>query len=128
MSIYKSKAALCCLFVIVILLSGCAVKDNRMYHWGSYENVIYAHHLKADETPPQLQIETLTMEIDKASANGKPVAPGIYAHLGMLYASIGDLSSAIDALEREKQAFPESAVLIDGLLNRVKSNNVQTSH
>ncbi len=107
----------------VLLMSGCAVKDKRTYYWGQYENVVYGHHLKADEFSAHVQIKTLTKDIEKAQAIGKPVAPGVYAHLGMLYASIGNLDSAIDSLNAEKKHFPESSILIDGLTSSLKSNN-----
>lgn len=122
MSAFNSTNCLKTFLVITaLLLSGCTAKDNRMYYWGNYESMVYAHHLQADEVSLQLQIETLTQDIDKAAASGKPVAPGIYAHLGMLYASIGDLNSAVDALNREKQSFPESNVLIDGFIQRINA-------
>lgn len=109
------------LVVTGLLLSGCTVKDTRMYYWGNYERMLYAHHLKSEEVSSLQEIEILTQDIDKALASGKPVAPGIHAHLGMLYASMGDLDAAVDALNREKQSFPESRVLIDGFIQRISN-------
>ncbi len=110
------------MLAILLLASGCAVKDKRTYYWGQYENIVYGHHLKTDEFSAHTQIETLSKDIEQAQASGKPVAPGVYAHLGMLYASIGNIDSALDSLNAEKKHFPESHILIDGLTSRLKAN------
>ena len=52
----------------------------------------------------------------KASEDGKMVAPGIHAHLGMLYFEAGNASDGIKHFEIEKQLYPESTQYIDFLM------------
>jgi hypothetical protein len=121
---FQNKFILASVLVSTVL-GGCATNNTEQYYWGNYEAVIYGHHLKQDEFPIQRQIDILTKDIELASASGKPVAPGVYAHLGMLYGALGDLSAALKALEMEKQLYPDSTVLIQGLENRL--NQVDTN-
>lgn len=109
--------ALCC----ALLFSGCAAKSK--YYWGNYETVIYNNHITPEKATADVQIEQLNSDIQRAQDKGKLVPPGLYAHLGTMYASTGNNALAIEALEHEKQAFPESAVMVDGMINRLKKNN-----
>ena len=106
------------LIVCVIAgINGCASKPT-LYHWGSYEDMLYKMYVKPSKATPLIQIGKITEDIHKANAKQYKVAPGIYAHLGMLYAQIGDAPAAISALKMEKKLFPESTVMIDGLISR----------
>jgi len=103
--------------LLAILLSGC-VSTNQQYHWGEYEALVYKTHIEPGEVPPLVQIEKLQTDIQKAEASNKPVLPGLYAHLGLMYAATGDRALALASLEKEKELFPESAVFINGLIER----------
>jgi len=67
-----------------------------------------------------LQILQLNEDIEMAESSGKPVPPGVYAHLGFMYAIEGSVTASNDAFSEEKIRFPESAVFIDGMMDRVK--------
>jgi hypothetical protein len=99
------------------LVTACTTSQD-MYYWGNYERSLYESYVKAGEVDPVKQIETLNADIEQAANNGKPVPPGVYAHLGMIYASVGQLDAAVAALNAEKALFPESRVLIDGMIAR----------
>ncbi len=99
-----------------LLAAGCAPKNTSLYHWGNYENVVHDMYLKPGEAPAQTQIDKITQDIQESQAQGKRVAPGLYAHLGMMYAAEGQAAQAQEALLKEKQLYPESTVLIDTLL------------
>ena len=106
------------LIVCVIAgINGCASKPT-LYHWGSYEDMLYNMYVKPSKATPLIQIRLIIEDFHKANAKQFKVAPGIYAHLGMLYAQIGDKPAAISALKMEKKLFPESTVMIDGLISR----------
>ncbi len=105
-------------FVGVLLLSGCA--NQEMYYWGSYESIVRQSYVEPGSMDAQTQIETLTSDLQQAEANGKKVPPGIYAHLGVLYAEQGKHSHSKEALVQEKILFPEASILVDGMLNRAK--------
>jgi len=103
--------------VIAILASGCQSTKTK-YHWGHYEDLIYKSYVAPDEATANIQIEKLNEDIDLAKAKGKDVPPGLYAHLGVIYTSQGNNDLALAAFNHEKSLFPESATLIDGMIER----------
>jgi len=102
----------------VLLLAGCANTAKPLYAWGQYETLVYQFHNEQGSVEPQAQIEALQHDIAKAEAKNMKVGPGIFAHLGMLYSSVGEADKAKAALEQEQTLFPESATFINGLLQR----------
>jgi hypothetical protein len=106
------------LIMTVLLVAGCANNDKQIYAWGQYEDLIYDFHNGEGAVEPQKQIELLQEAIASASVKNKKVAPGIYAHLGMLYSSVGENDKARVALEQERALFPEAEVFINGMLKR----------
>lgn len=103
--------------ISVLFITGC-VSNNTQYYWGQYETVIYKNHIKPEEVPPITQIEILEADIAKANTSNKPVPPGVYAHLGLMYAAAGNKELAIASLNKEKELFPESTAFVDGLIER----------
>jgi hypothetical protein len=67
-------------------------------------------------------VQLLSQEVDRASAEGRRVAPGIHAHLGYLYYMAGNSGAAVAQFNAEKAAYPESATFIDGMLTRMKAS------
>ena len=80
-------------------------------------------YTEAGTAEPNIQIERLEADIIEANAYGLKVSPGLYAHLGFMYASIGNTDLAIDAFTQEKTLFPESAKFIDGMMSRAFKGN-----
>ena len=104
---------------LVLLLGGCA-NNQTMYHWGNYENLVYEMYKNPGKATPDQQLNTLRKDIEIAASKGKAVPPGVYAHMGMLYASIGDSEQAKQSLNEELAHYPESAIFLDGMLNRLE--------
>lgn len=104
--------------VAAVVLSGCAATGQ--YDWGTYEASIERMYLGPDRFDLGGEIERLTAEVEKSTSNQRNVPPGKYAHLGYLYYLAGDKAGAARYLEAEKRAFPESAVLVDGMLERME--------
>lgn len=100
------------------LVAGCAKPPQEHYHWGQYEALILGMYTEPGSADPLTQIEKLTADIQQAEADGKPTPPGIYAHLGMMYAENGDIARAEEAFLEERNRFPEAAVFIDGMMHR----------
>lgn len=96
-----------------------------LYAWGRYENLIYEMYLKPGQADPVTQTAKLTEDIDKAGAEGKPVPPGVHAHLGYLYYQQGNASGARQEFQIEKTLFPESAAFVDGVLQRLNQRTSQ---
>jgi hypothetical protein len=94
---------------------------KSIYHWQSYEESAYHLLEDPDRTDLVEDIRNLSGEIEKDLVEGRPIAPGVHAHLGYLYYLSGNPDSAKIEFEAEKAAYPESAVFIDGVLRRMKS-------
>ena len=101
-----------------LLLAGCA--SNNRYYWGNYEDLIYTQYQEPGKATPEYQIEKMQADIQKAKSKNKPLPPGFYAHLGYQYLQIGRTSEARKSFETEKRQFPESTVLMDRFLNKLK--------
>jgi hypothetical protein len=107
------------LFFLVLLSAICFVActsaPGPLYSWGNYENKVYAY-LQGES--PVAQISALQDDLLKIERAGKKAPPGYYAHLGMLYAEVGERGQAISCFMEEKARFPEAAVFMDYLLAR----------
>ncbi|WP_374086618.1 DUF4810 domain-containing protein [Methylomicrobium lacus] len=102
-----------------LALSGCAPAPS-LYYWGEYEDLIYQMYEEPGSADPATQIAKLREDIGKAGEAGKPVPPGLHAHLGYLYFLQSDTHAAALEFETEKKLFPESATFVDGMLGRLK--------
>jgi hypothetical protein len=114
----KTKSSILILLAAAIL-AGCAGKPP-LYHWGSYEDQIYAMYSDTGKVPIEEQLQHLEMDYQEARAADKPVPPGFHAHMGYLYFQIGKTDQALQSFETEKTLFPESAVYMDRLIARIK--------
>ena len=97
------------------LLAACAQAPKTLYQWEAYQPQVY-EHFKGQS--PQQQITELEKGLERIAAKGNVPPPGYRAHLGMLYAETGRDDLALQQLQAEKAAFPESAVYIDFLLKK----------
>jgi hypothetical protein len=102
-----------------LILSGCAT-TGPLYYWGEYEELVYQMYIQPGKADPANQIAQLREDINKANADGKPVSPGLHAHLGYMYFLQGDTHSAVLEFETEKKLFPESAIFVDSFIGRLK--------
>ncbi|WP_430010346.1 DUF4810 domain-containing protein [Methylophaga lonarensis] len=118
MSIHKLSVAGAGL--ALLLLTGCAQQPKQLYHWGDYENLLYIMYTEPGAADPDMQIQKLTADIQQAHAKDLRIAPGIHAHLGYMYALKGNMASAKAEFIKEKQLYPESAIFIDGMLQRME--------
>lgn len=98
-------------------LQGCA--GTGLYHWGSYEEQIYAAYAQPVTQPAQERITELEADYQKARAAGKPVPPGYHAYLGTLYFQLSKTDQALEQFKTEKALFPESSVYMGRLLARL---------
>jgi hypothetical protein len=101
-----------------LLMMGCATPT--LYSWGHYEELIYASYAAPGKVSPEMQVEKLEQDYQKARAENKRMPPGFHAHLGYLYVQLGKLDQARQEFETEKAEFPESAVFMDRLLANLK--------
>jgi len=118
-----NKAFLMFTSLALLLLAGCASGPRELYYWGHYEQILYDIYVEPGQADTETQILKLTEDIQRAEAKGLTVAPGIYAHIGVLYANKGELSSAMEAFTREQELFPESKTFISGMISRAGLSN-----
>ncbi len=112
-----SRNILPCVLVVSVM-SACA--PSGMYEWGSYEANLYAYY----EDPEKA--DDLMTALERAIASGensKRVPPGIFAEYGYLLLADDQGARAIEYFEKEKAAWPESAVLMDKLIGLAQDPN-----
>ena len=105
------------LWVFVLLLpvlGGCASQPG-LYRWGDYDNQVYAHFKNTGSTEEQIHILEKTLQTNNQT---QPPPPGYHAHLGLLYAKLGQSELMRAHWEAEKSLYPESASFMDFLLNK----------
>ena len=112
------------LVLLTIVSMGCATANHQqLYYWGEYQNLLYDMYVNPGKADPLKQIDKLNQVIEKSAARGLRTPPGIYAHLGYMYAATGEQGLSIAAFHREMELYPESKHLIQGMLNRAQSNS-----
>ncbi|QPG05540.1 DUF4810 domain-containing protein [Salinimonas marina] len=104
--------------VFSLTLWGCKTTEP-LYHYGEYNNAVYSY-FKGEEVTLEEQISVLNQAIETAAAEGKNIAPGVHAHLGMLYFEAGNPEMGAQQFAQEKALFPESEQYIDFLLKSAK--------
>ncbi|ARK40499.1 MULTISPECIES: DUF4810 domain-containing protein [Burkholderia] len=101
----------------VLLLAGCAAPTTPpLYQWNGYQPQVYEYF--KGKTSPQEQIDALEKALQEIRAKGNTPPPGFHAHLGMLYAGIGQEQQAEQEFQAEKQLFPESTAYMDFLMKK----------
>ncbi|OFZ28409.1 MAG: hypothetical protein A2622_04730 [Bdellovibrionales bacterium RIFCSPHIGHO2_01_FULL_40_29] len=106
------------LIALSIIFSSCV--SSTKYYWGEYENLIYTQYKEPEKAIPEIQIQKLQADIQKAASKDQPLPPGFYAHLGYQYLQVGKAGEARQYFNAEKKAFPESAALMDRFLKKIK--------
>lgn len=107
------------MLVCVIGVSACASTSKSIYHWGDYSETAYNHkHEPSDETREKHKLALLAI-VENAAKKNKKIPPGIYAELATLELQVNNLNEAQSYLLQEKALFPESAPMIDAMLNKL---------
>ncbi len=100
------------------LFSGCAAPT--LYSYGHYEELIYASYASPGKITPEMQVEKMEQDYQKARSANKRMCPGWHAQLGRLYYQLGKIDQAEQEFLTEKADFPESALLMDRFLASLK--------
>lgn len=124
-----SKIKLTCLALFALLLAGCNQPDTprSLYYWdGTYNNSLYTYLNEGGDVNEQIShLENL---VQTSIQKGYKVAPGLYAHLGLLYLNNGNLGVANANFDKEVENFPESREFINfikGSRNLVQTPKVE---
>lgn len=98
------------------LLTGCAAPG--LYQWGGYDQSLYAGYKDVTKMEAlRIKLEAHVGEMEKSNAK---VAPGLYAELGTLYLKAGATQKSIDFYTKERNAWPESRVLMTSLIQNLE--------
>jgi hypothetical protein len=100
------------LLLVFIGLVGCASTDKQLYYWGNYSETLYQYvHEPSTKTRENHRKELLKI-VRFAEQHKRRVPPGVYAELGGLSTLTGTSDLAADYFQKEIEAYPESAKLI----------------
>lgn len=112
------RAKVIILFLVMTFeILGCAAPTK--YYWGNYENCLYSYYKNPSEV--EEIVEALSKIIKNGEQDGR-VPPGIYADYGYLLFVTGKTGEAIVYFEKEKNAWPESSMLMDKMITTVKAD------
>jgi len=103
---------------VLVVGVGCA-QTPALYRWGLYEDLLYDMYKSPGKADPATQVAKLREDVAETESTGRRVAPGVHAHLGYMYYLQGNAAAAAEEFRRERELFPESAPLIDGMLRRM---------
>jgi hypothetical protein len=106
------RARLAVVVVATGLISGCAT--TGLYEWAGYEQALYTSY--KDPTQVESLRTKLEIHIAEMEQTRKKVAPGLYAELGTLHLQSGDIQKARKFYVQEREAWPESKVLMTALI------------
>lgn len=103
--------------LLLLALVGCG--PPSIYVWGNYQDLLYASYLEPGSVDVQDEIGQVSEQIERTEQSGKLVPPGLRAHLAALLFQTGDRIGSASMFLAEKEAFPESAVFVNGMIERM---------
>lgn len=110
---------ICWAMIVAALLCGCATTNNNLYDWGGYDDVLYQSYKEPGKTAEHMQ--KLEAHIQAMEQGRHKVAPGLYADLGTMYLQAGDKDKALANFRKERDAWPESATLMNAMIKNIDS-------
>ena len=102
---------------LLFALVGCG--PPSLYVWGEYQDLLYASYIEPGSVDVQDEIGRISDQIERTQQGGKLVPPGVRAHLAFLLYQTGDREGSASMFLAEKEAFPESTVFVDGMIQRM---------
>ena len=100
-----------------LALGACAA-NQPMYEWGSYQHDLLSY--SKNPTEGKKFSAALAVNLQKAEADHR-VPPGMYAEYGYTLLDAGDVTGAISYFTKERDRWPESALLMNKVIGRLAS-------
>src|SRR6185312_895421 len=100
-----------------VILSACVTHKTK-YSWGGYDQALYYYYKHPADAAHYMT--ALRAAINGAAKNRQPVAPGVYAEYGYMLMQQQKYEEASSYFEQEKQAWPESAQFMDGMIRAAR--------
>jgi len=107
------------------LLAACATAQRPKYDWAGYDEALYGYYKHPADNAPYMA--SLKAAIDHADKNHQRVPPGICAEYGYMLMQQKKYDEAASYFEQEKQAWPESASFMDGMIKSAHAGGHATS-
>ena len=103
---------------MALVLAACVAKPT-MYYWGDYSATLYQYKAEpSDETLAQHYLSIQDV-FNKSQEYGLRVPPGVNAEYATLLLKQGKKADALVYFEKEKATYPESALLMDRMIQMV---------
>lgn len=103
------------LAISAFFLSGCA--PSGIFYWGDYEDSLYQRYIEQNPAQAEVYLQETITDAERKHYRGPP---GVYADYGFLLYRRGDKQAAIAFFNKEKRTYPESALLMEKLIERVR--------
>ncbi|XYJ12407.1 DUF4810 domain-containing protein [Telluria sp. B2] len=108
------------IIILAALLGLTACATNRgLYDWGGYDALLYESYKDPAGVPKNMQ--ALAAHIGALEKGGQRVAPGLHADLGTMLLQAGDKDGALSNFRRERELWPESAVVMDAMIKNLEA-------
>jgi len=99
-----------------LLVTACG--PTSLYHWGEYERQLHQTYSQEDKHAEYLY--TVRELIAASDNSSRKVAPGLCLEYGVALYRAGYRDHALVFLDREQREWPESTVLVEKIIARVK--------
>jgi hypothetical protein len=99
----------------LLLAAGCGPKT--MYTWRGYDDTLYGHYKNPQDH--ERHIERMRTIVTGNEAAGVKMPPGVYAEYGYALLEEGRFDESLTYFGKEKETWPESAVLVDKMTRNV---------
>jgi|JI10StandDraft_1071094.scaffolds.fasta_scaffold312693_3 hypothetical protein len=104
------------LVLMSALFLGACSTPKTMYDWGNYSSALLVYSQNPQAT--KAFADKLAVDIEKAEAKNR-VPPGMYAEYGYAMLELNQDQQALAYFAKERDKWPESAMLMNGLIARV---------
>lgn len=101
--------------LFILLLGGCA--PQGLFYWGDYESSLYQRYVEQNPSQAEAYLKQTIAEAERANYR---IPPGVYADYGYLLYRRDEKRAAIAYFGKEKKLYPESTLLMDKLIERVR--------
>lgn len=107
--------------ILLLAMFAASCAPPSLYYWGDYPNTLYKYRKDADESSLTKHVQELEVIIKTSKRKGIRVAPGLHAELGYYYLLMNNFDGASSMFEIEKEVYPESSVLMEKMIEKIKS-------
>lgn len=104
--------------LLLALSASACVSGGSYYHWGSYNETLYAHYHAPQDR--EAWIAGLKTTILEAEERGARMPPGLYAEYGYALFEEGDTAQAIAYFRKEQALWPESRFLMEKMVRNAE--------